>query len=192
MRNETSGGRGIRTKSPSTCQPWSSCGGSGFPSRSAEPRLTIRPSRQFLEWGLMRSWGRAVNTGRVHWGQQKEGRRATLTSPPQSSHTACHAFGANFEASKVLWCGMFVLRAFQVVLSSGSMPSRVQTFSVTSAACSLVKARGILRDALAGCFIVVGMGSWAYLIQPWLRKCSFCSGVRTGSTAIVSTWKFIY
>lgn len=39
---------------------------------------------------------------------------------------------------------MFVLTAVQVDLSLGSMPSLVQTPFVISAACSLVKAFGIL------------------------------------------------
>lgn len=39
---------------------------------------------------------------------------------------------------------MFVRSAVQVDLSLGSMPRRVQTFLVISAACSLVNALGIL------------------------------------------------
>lgn len=114
----------------------------------------------------------------------------TLASPPQSSHTACHALGANFEASKVLWCGMFVLTAFQVVLSSGSMPSRVQTFSFISAACSLVNALGILSGLLVGGVLVYDWdGRCAHLIQPWVRKCSFSSGVRAESTAIATLYR---
>lgn len=70
----------------------------------------------------------------------QKGLVTSITSPPQSSHMACHARGANVEASKLLWCGMLVRTAVQVDLSLGSMPSLVQTFLVTSTACSLVKA----------------------------------------------------
>lgn len=67
------------------------------------------------------------------------------TSPPQSSQMAAQALGANWAASKVLWLGIFVQTVCQVDLSSGSMPRRVQTSLVTSAACSFVKALGILE-----------------------------------------------
>lgn len=58
---------------------------------------------------------------------------------------AAQALGANWAASKVLWLGMLVQMVCQVVLSLGSMPRRVQTSLVTSAACSFVKALGILE-----------------------------------------------
>lgn len=67
-----------------------------------------------------------------------------LTSPPQSSQMAAHARGASSEASKVRCEGMLVRRVCHVDLSSGSMPRRVHTFCVTSAACSLLNACGIL------------------------------------------------
>lgn len=86
---------------------------------------------------------------------------------------------------------MFVLSVVHVVLSFGSMPSRVQTFPMIWPACSLVKAWGILRT-LVSWEDTIGFFGCTYLIQPWLRKCSFCSGVRTGSVAMVKVVCRIY
>ena len=61
------------------------------------------------------------------------------SSPPQSSHIADHARGANTEASNVLCHGMWVRAVVQVLWSSADMPRRVQTSFVTSEAWSRVK-----------------------------------------------------
>lgn len=107
----------------------------------------MKESRQCLEAGLMRSWESVRKMLQEQMKASSEGQKpeGIHTSQPQSSHTACQARGANCEASKVLCDGILVLGAVQVVLSFGSMPRRVQTLPVTSAACSLVKACGILR-----------------------------------------------
>lgn len=83
---------------------------------------------------------------------------------------------------------MLVRMVCQVDLSLGSMPRRVQTFLVISAACSLVKAWGILNGLISWLHGIgkVGCGMVrAHLTQPWWRKCSFSSGVRTGCAAIL-------
>lgn len=84
---------------------------------------------------------------------------------------------------------MFVLTAVQVDLSLGSIPNRVQTPFVISAACSSVKAFGILEILVRYGILKCNFShfeSWGtHFSQPLLRKCSFCSGVRTGSTAMM-------